>query len=245
MLFILLSTLLSFSHAGENHCYDQKGQLVKTIYDNKAQHLAVALEKAGMASKTITNPILMKQFTPQTQAFIQWHECGHHSLGHLLSNKATTMIQEQESDCFGIRVALTLGQIQHYDLDSIRKEVANIGPGDWQHLSGPTRSLNIQKCLGEGYKKEPWRVCKEKFYSNLDTFKNAIPALEKMLSLCDKLGSKSSQCVDAKNLSQQLHQGLANSTARVDQECPYVMDPIFTKTMFEYGKVFMKLNNYK
>lgn len=185
----------------------------------------------------------MKKFSPPTQTFIYFHEAGHHSLGHIANNATTTMVDEQQSDCFSIRVALTLNLIKHSDLEVIQKEVSSIGNGDWQHLSGAARSLNIQKCLGEGYKEEPWRVCKKKFYSNLNTFKSATPALKQMLGVCNKFGKNSKQCFDAKNLGLQLHQGLTSSTTLIDQQCPFVMDPSYTRVLFDYSKIFKELNN--
>lgn len=226
-------------------CYDQKGQQVTYISDSTFPGPAVALAKNGSKPIIVTNPEIMNKFSQQTQKFILAHECSHMALGHLLSASSPTIIDEQQSDCAGIRVALTLGQIKHIDLKIIENEIANIGQGDYEHFSGSTRSLNIQKCLGEGYKEEPWRVCKKKFYSNLSTFKSAIPALKQMLGICHKFGKKSSQCNDAKNLGLQLHQGLTNSTTMVDQECPFVMDFKLTKVMFEYGQALMKLNNQK
>lgn len=244
MLNFLVYAILSISQAEvTKDYYDQKGQVVKVIYNTNSPNIAIALAKPGAASVTIINPNLMKKFSYPTQTFIYFHEAGHHSMGHLINNSSTTMVQEQESDCFSIRVALTLSLIKHSDLEIIQKEIAGIGNGDWQHLSGATRSLNISKCLGEGYQEKPWELCREKFYSNLNTFKNATPPLKQMLGICKKFGKKSSQCLDAKNLSLQLHQGLASSTAMIDQQCPFVMDPNYVRVMFDYGQVFRELNN--
>lgn len=244
MFYFFAYTILPIAHAETiNDYYDQKGQMVKVIYNNNSPNLAVAIEKPGAASITIINPNLMKKFSAPTQTFIYFHEAGHHSLGHLVNNSSTTMMHEQESDCFSIRVALTLNLIKHSDLGVIQKEIAGIGNGDWQHLSGATRSLNIQKCLGEDYKEESWRDCKKKFYLNLNTFIGATSTLKQMNGICNKFGKKSSQCHDAKNLSLQLHQGLTNSTALIDQQCSFVMDPSYSRVLFEYGKLFKELNN--
>lgn len=244
MLNFLVYAILSISQAEvTNDYYDQKGQVVKVIYNTNAPNIAIALAKPGAASVTIINPNLLKKFSYPTQTFIYFHEAGHHSMGHLINNSSTTMVQEQESDCFSIRVALTLNLIKHSDLKVIQKEIAGIGNGDWQHLSGATRSLNISKCLEEGYQEKPWELCREKFYSNLNTFKNATAPLKQMLGICKKFGKKSNQCLDAKNLSLQLHQGLTSSTAMIDQQCSFVMDPNYVRVMFDYGQVFKELNN--
>lgn len=244
MLYFLVYTIFSIAYAEiTNDYYDQKGQIVKVIYDDNSPNIAVALEKSGVASVTIINSSLMKKFSSPTQTFIYFHEAGHHSLGHIINNSSTTMIQEQEADCYGIRVALTLNLIKHTDLKIIQKEVSSIGTGDWQHLSGATRSLNISKCLVDGYQEKPWKTCREKFYSNLDTFKSATLSLKQMLGICNKFGNKTAKCLDAKNLSLQLHQGLINSTTMIDQQCPFVMDPSYTRVMFDYGLVYRELNN--
>lgn len=243
MFYFFAYIFFSVAYADENNCYDQKGQVVSVIYNYNSPNLAVALEKSDTASITVINPSLMKKFSPQTQTFIRWHECGHHMAGDLINNSSTTIPQEQIADCTGVRIALTLSQINHSDLEIIQREISNIGPGDWSHLSGQVRSMNISKCLGEGIQEKPWKDCREKFYSNLNTFKSATPVLKKMRDICKKLGNKSTQCLDAKKLSLQLHQGLISSTATIDQQCKFIMDPAYTRVLFDYGKVFKELNN--
>lgn len=241
----LLMLILNVSTVNSTECFNPNGQLVKVEYNNNFPSIAVAVEKSGTTPLTVINPTLMNKFSKQMGTFVQFHECGHHSLGHLINNSSTTMSQEQEADCYGIRVALTLGKIQFSDLEILQKEISSIGTGDWQHLSGATRSLNIKKCLGEGYQEKPWITCKEKFYSNLNSFKSATTSLNQMAAICKKFGKNSNQCLEAKSLAIQLHQGLTASTGLIDQQCPFVMVPNFSKVMADYGNAFNKLNNLK
>ncbi len=149
-------------------CLDHFGRPIPTIQNNIIPIAAIMKNDSRLIS---LNPKEMNNFSKPFQAFAYWHECGHHMLGHLFTEKTVDIIQEQEADCMGIRIPLTIGAIKHDDIVKIEQELGKLGDGDWFHFSGKIRAKNIRKCLAHGYSQNVWPECKEKYYANLDFIK--------------------------------------------------------------------------
>ncbi len=105
-----------------------------------------------IARATITNsgPVILYNpaallMRPQTKLWIYGHECGHHAMGHAL--QGLQLGQEQEADCFGVVTLVSVGALSDNDVSLIQHDLANFGPGDWTHLPGPQRAINLRACL--------------------------------------------------------------------------------------------------
>lgn len=89
--------------------------------------------------------VLSTVIHPQTRRFFYAHECGHHALGHPL--QGIVLGQEQQADCWGIVTLFKAHAISDDDVAVIQGDMATIGPGDWTHLPGPVRAINLVACL--------------------------------------------------------------------------------------------------
>jgi len=245
----LLSLLLILSWSQLNaidlkrECVDVNGNSVKIVNNSKLHDLAYANIISPKLPKIEINKAQISNLPKPAQEFIFYHECGHHALGHMIYTNKPIIQQEQEADCYGIRASLTLDLVSHSDLPNIQSKINLIGNGDWEHLPGKNRALNLEKCLGEGMDRTKWNSCKKKFYSNLEFVSKTTATLDSLILGCRKKGSKHPDCIQAKELSKQLNMGIQNAISLVDNECPYVMEPKFNLIFSDYVKKYTLLNN--
>lgn len=242
--YFLLLTLFVFQvNAGEifKGCIDSLGNSVTTVYDKSFPNMGFAKLTPAKKPVIIINSKAIASLSVPMKEFIYWHECSHISLGHLINQTRSAIIQEQEADCGGIRVPLTLGLIKHSELPKLQRELSQLGPGDWQHFAGGTRAINIEKCLGDGYAEENWNTCKAKFYSNVDFINKSAGVMGQVLAGCRSKGFKNPNCIKAKELTVQLNDGLLKTVGEIDDQCPYVMAPVFNKAIANYSQLFFAL----
>lgn len=130
-------------------CVDARGIPVASVRNDQLND--VALATLGPAGQPIIlyNTRVLGWLSPQTRLFIYAHECGHHALGHPL--QGIRLGQEQEADCWGIRSVVEAGLLNEYGVRVVQQDIARFGSGDWTHLPGPVRSINLSRCLaGDG-----------------------------------------------------------------------------------------------
>ena len=244
-LILSLLTFAASAQDGLNGCIDYTGSSIPTVYSGALPTVAMAEVSPENKSRILLNPKMLARHSNVLQTFIYWHECGHHVLGHLFKRIPTTIIQEQEADCIGIRVPVTLGLIKLTELPSLQREVANLGPGSWQHFPGSTRAANLEKCLGRGLAHDVWNSCKIRYYSTIDFIKETLPALNQILDICLRFGTTSTQCKEARQMTNKLDDGIKKSVGMLDEECPFVVDPVFNKIVAEYSKKLVRLRNLR
>ena len=129
-----------------NTCRDIQGNLVASISDSTVNDIAVARVFNGRPV-IVYNPIVVAWTQPVTRLFFYAHECGHHALGHLL--QGLRLGQEQEADCWSIRTLVKKGLFSDSDISAVQADIARMGRGDWTHLPGPQRAINLRACLRE------------------------------------------------------------------------------------------------
>jgi hypothetical protein len=151
-LFVALFGTVVAAHGGPaaaqitfDGCRDARGIPVASIPDN-VPDVAVARLGPGGEPVIFYNPVVLSWFAPQTRLFWYGHECGHHALGHLLAPMRPGA--EQEADCFGIEALVERGLLSDRDVTIVQADLARVGPGDWAHLPGGIRSINLRRCLG-------------------------------------------------------------------------------------------------
>lgn len=126
-------------------CVDVRGIPVYSQVAPNLQDVAMAAFASNGAPVIYYNPYVLSHFSPTTRAFWYLHECGHHALGHAFRN--IPQYQEQEADCFAIVTLVQQGRISLPQVQQIQAELSQLGPGDWQHLPGPMRAINLIGCL--------------------------------------------------------------------------------------------------
>lgn len=238
-LYFLTLAILGLQAQAEdafNGCIDLSGKLIPTVYDDTFPNMGFAKITSARKPIIIINSKAIASLSSAMQKFAYWHECGHISLGHLIQQKQTAIIEEQAADCYGVRVPLTLGLIKHSELPKLQNELSKLGTGDWQHFAGGTRAINIEKCLGDGYVEENWNSCKTKFYSNVEFINKSAGVINQLLAGCRSKGFKNPDCVQAQGLARQLNGGLQNTVGMIDEQCPYVMAPAFSKAIANYSQ---------
>lgn len=127
-------------------CRDIRGVPVASVLDVTVQDVAVAGLALNGAPIIRYNPNVLSWFDPKTRLWWYGHECGHHALGH---NFGTThpLRVEQDADCFGIRSLVDAGLADNDDIAVIQQDLSRLGSGDWTHLPGPVRAVNLRRCL--------------------------------------------------------------------------------------------------
>ena len=124
-------------------CVDAMGTPVASVHDNSINDVAMS----SMANGTPIiryNTTVLAGMHQQTRLFFYGHECGHHALGHILGRYP--MAHEQEADCYGIVTLVAAGLLGEDDIAPIQADLSR-APGNWDHLPGPYRTINLRGCL--------------------------------------------------------------------------------------------------
>jgi len=125
-------------------CHDINGVPVASVRNSAIQDIATASLLNGNPV-IYYNPSVLASVRPATRLFFYAHECGHHAIGHVLSG--LRLGQEQEADCWGIIQLKKLNLVTDGDIATIQRDIAAFGRGDWTHLPGPQRAINLRACL--------------------------------------------------------------------------------------------------
>lgn len=128
-------------------CRDALGTPVLEYPDLRLPDIAMASIVDGRPV-IIYNPQVVLASGPQTRRFFYFHECGHHALGQVLSGVSIPFRSEQEADCWAARELVDSGEFTRDDLVAVGREVSR-SPGDWSHLPGPQRALNLLRCIDD------------------------------------------------------------------------------------------------
>jgi hypothetical protein len=56
--------------------------------------------------------------------------------------------RQDTADCWAIRTMQSALGLSHQELRAIQNDVGQQGRGDWTHLPGPYRAIDIESCLG-------------------------------------------------------------------------------------------------
>lgn len=149
LLGLLLAFPLRYSQAQITFdgCRDVAGRPVASIR-SAVQDVAMAGLAPNGSPVIYYNPQVLSFYSPVTRLFWYGHECGHHALGHSLGG-GHPLTREQEADCWGIRNLVDAGLADDSDIQTVQSELARNSRGDWTHLPGPQRAINLRRCLGE------------------------------------------------------------------------------------------------
>lgn len=144
--FCLCLTVSASAQITFEGCRDVRGLAVASVPIRGLGDVAKAGEDPLGRPIIAYDPVVLSQVIhPQTRRFFYAHECGHHALGHPL--QGLILGQEQAADCWGIVTLYKTHAISDDDLAVIEGDMARIGPGDWTHLPGPVRAINLESCL--------------------------------------------------------------------------------------------------
>lgn len=127
-------------------CVDFRGAPVASISRAGLGDVAMATHAPDGSPIILYDPDVLAWLSPQTRLFFYGHECGHHALAHAV--RGIPLSAEQEADCFGIRELFRRRLLGAADLPFIQRDLSQAG-GDWTHLPGPQRAINLRRCLGE------------------------------------------------------------------------------------------------
>ncbi len=140
-------------------CRDAIGTAVFDYPDYSLPDIAGATISGGRPV-IFYNPNVVLSVSQSTRRFFYFHECAHHALGHVLSGQTIPYATEQEADCWAARTLVSSGSFTAADLRAVQADVSQV-PGDWTHLPGPRRALNLVACLtGGGDESTDSRTCR-------------------------------------------------------------------------------------
>jgi hypothetical protein len=150
LLLLILILMLPFvwSHARADFwggCVDSEGRRVPDRANFYLNDIAVSrLDPSGYPIIEY-NPNIVLRVSPPTRRFFYLHECGHHALGHIARNRYVPFASEQEADCWAARAMRDEG-LSSQELGAIQADIST-SQGDWSHLPGPRRAINLEGCL--------------------------------------------------------------------------------------------------
>ena len=128
-------------------CHDYYGRPVMSVPNDRLPDVARAFVAPNGQPVIEYNRYVLSSLSPQSRLFWYGHECGHHALGHNFGTSHPLSV-EQEADCFGIVTLVEEGYLDLGDIRIIQREISR-SPGDWTHLPGPRRAVNLGRCLEE------------------------------------------------------------------------------------------------
>ncbi|MCK6576261.1 hypothetical protein L6V77_34870, partial [Myxococcota bacterium] len=129
-------------------CRDAYGRPVASVMSPGIPDIAMATIANG-APVILYNPTILSWVSPATRVFFYGHECAHHALGQV-NGTPSDISKEQAADCWSVRTLMSAGILNPFALQSIQADLARLAPGDWQHLPGVQRAINLNACLGTG-----------------------------------------------------------------------------------------------
>ncbi len=96
------------------------------------------------------NPRVVAATPYDVQVFFFFHECAHHARGHVLG-RAYPPSAERDADCFAAWwLTHHLGWTRDRLLRLMQYMATSLGPGDWSHLPGGYRAIDVGQCGSMG-----------------------------------------------------------------------------------------------
>ncbi len=135
--------LLSENISYATGCVDFYGRKVVEIEDYTINDVAIARNEYDYPVIRF-NPNVLSQLQHQTRTFFYYHECAHHVLAHTFSN--ANLAKERDADCWAVKTMNKEQGISTQDLWAIQTDISKLS-GDWTHLPGPARAVDIENCL--------------------------------------------------------------------------------------------------
>jgi hypothetical protein len=129
-------------------CTDDRGLLVASIRDPGVPDIAMAMRAPNGAPIIRYNPRVVAWAQPQTRLFFYGHECAHHVLGQV--TQMPSKANEQQADCWSIRELTRRHMLSDADISVVQADITKASPGDWSHIPGPQRAVNLRACLNQG-----------------------------------------------------------------------------------------------
>lgn len=127
-------------------CVDYRGIPVASVMNPSVKDVAMATYGPNGAPLIVYNPYVLSWLSPPTRLFFYAHECAHHVLGHGV--RGHPLKREQEADCWGIQQLAARNVLSDSDIAAIQQDIVRFGRGDWTHLPGRDRAINLRACLG-------------------------------------------------------------------------------------------------
>jgi hypothetical protein len=128
-------------------CVDSMGVAVASVQNFAVSDVAQASFASNGAPIILYNPRVLSWFAPQTRLWWYGHECAHHALGHL-HLQAFPPAAERQADCWAAKELVRKGLLARSDLQIVAADLARLARGDWSHLPGAYRGIDVISCGG-------------------------------------------------------------------------------------------------
>jgi hypothetical protein len=160
-------------------CVDAAGRPVRDYPNDMLNDIAVSRVDGAGNPVIEYNSRIVLSVGPVTRRFFYLHECGHHALGQIITGAYFPLVSEQQADCWAARAMTSQG----YTLADLRQVQADIAqsPGDWSHLPGPQRALNVPACLDSA-----GQACRQ--VTNYETRIVNVPTVVQQRTPCQHCG---------------------------------------------------------
>lgn len=132
-------------------CRDFRGRAVASVLDNSINDIADALVAPNGLPIIRYNTRVLSTVTGPTRLFFYVHECAHHYLGH--ATQRPSLANERAADRWAVQTLRRKLNMSCAALRAIQRDIAGRGRGDWTHLPGPMRAIDLgaaSGCNGSG-----------------------------------------------------------------------------------------------
>lgn len=142
-LLLALAGRPASAQAPYEACTDRRGTPIPSRTDNRMAYAGVATVEDGKPV-ILWNRKLLDDAPEVERAFIYFHECAHHHLGHLRSGDAPR--KEVEADCWAMQLLVDGGLFAPHVVDTLLARRAGVD-ADLAHLGGDAHTRTLQRCL--------------------------------------------------------------------------------------------------
>lgn len=129
-------------------CVDSRGFAVASQANEEIADVAQARLAPNGAPVIFYNRRVLSWFSPETRLWWYGHECAHHALGHLRAGTFPPAA-ERQADCWAASELVRKELLSKEDLRVVAADLARLGRGDWSHLPGAFRAIDVLSC-GDG-----------------------------------------------------------------------------------------------
>jgi hypothetical protein len=145
-IFCLVHTS-AFAQVTYEGCRDFTETSVASVLDNSINDVAMArIEYGSPVIRYNTN--VLSQMSEPTRRFFYVHECAHHALRHTVN--APSLRNEKDADCWALNAMRNQMNLSIEEMRAIQQDIAAMGRGDWTHMPGPQRSIELEQCPSAG-----------------------------------------------------------------------------------------------
>lgn len=146
LLFLCFASISLRAQITFGGCFDSRRLAVGAVQSSTLNDVARAVPNSIGPSVIQYNPNVLSKLQPATRLFFYAHECAH---------LAIPTSDESKADCWAAKTLSSRGLLNDSAFQIVQGDIAQFGRGDWTHLAGPQRAINLAACLQSDIEPRP------------------------------------------------------------------------------------------